>query len=225
MPTRLTARPLAAFCALAVIGTAGIRSAAAAPAGEAVHRKQEICRAVDDAAAANRLPPAFLTRVLWVESRFRSDALSPKGAEGIAQFMPTTAAERGLADPREPIAAIGEAARLLSDLAGRFGNLGLAAAAYNAGAGRIDGWLHARGELPAETRRYVLAVTGRAAEDWAHPPGTSQAGGADTMACLQAMAEIGKLAPLGTAWAGGGSTRLTRLLARATALLHSAALR
>jgi soluble lytic murein transglycosylase-like protein len=80
--------------------------------------------------------------------------------------MPATAAERGLADPFDPEQAVPKAARLVADLTRRFGNVGLAAAAYNAGADRVANWLAGSGGLPAETRAYVIAVTGLPAEDW-----------------------------------------------------------
>jgi hypothetical protein len=124
------------------------------------------CRFIETSAADHGLPLEFLTRLLWQESSFRASAVSPKGAQGIAQFMPATAAERGLADPFDPAQAIPASARLLSDLRTRFGNLGLAAAAYNAGPGRVADWLAGSDELPWETRNYVAAVTGRAVEDW-----------------------------------------------------------
>ena len=126
-----------------------------------------LCPIVDDAAAAYGLPAAFLTRVLWQESRFRAGVTSPAGAEGVAQFMPQTAAERGLADPWDAPQAIVHAARFLGELERHFGNLGLAAAAYNAGGARLAQWLGARAGLPAETRLYVAAVTGRQVEEWA----------------------------------------------------------
>jgi hypothetical protein len=112
------------------------------------------------------LPVAFLTRIIWRESSFRAGVVSPAGAQGIAQFMPGTAQARGLADPFDPEQAIPKAARLLADLQRRFGNLGLAAAAYNAGAGRVTEFLHSGGALPAETRAYVRYVTGRPVEEW-----------------------------------------------------------
>jgi len=99
----------------------------------AVNPRQLICHMVDQAASTNRLPASFLTRILWQESRFRTDVTSPAGAEGVAQFMPRTAAERGLANPYDPAPAIAHAARLLAEHAQHFGSLGLAAAAYNAG--------------------------------------------------------------------------------------------
>src|SRR5258708_31068690 len=126
-----------------------------------------VCRMVDEVAEANRLPVGFLTRIIWHESRFRPEATSPKGAEGVAQFMPQTAAERGLTDPRDPAQAVSHAARFLVELAQRFGNRGLAAAAYNAGAARVAKWLAGEASLPAETRNYVYLVTGRPADDWA----------------------------------------------------------
>ena len=85
-------------------------------------------------------------------TRWRSSA---KGAQGIAQFMPTTADWRGLSNPFDVSAALKASASYLRDLRTRFGNLGLAAAAYNAGPQRVQDWLSARGGLPKETRHYV----------------------------------------------------------------------
>lgn len=130
-----------------------------------------VCRMIENAAARERLPVPFLTRLIWKESAFRAHAVSPKGAQGIAQFMPGTAAERGVADPFDPEEAIPHAARLLSELRERFGNLGLAAAAYNSGARRVEEFVAGRGGMPAETRDYVSAITGATVEEWtASPP-------------------------------------------------------
>src|SRR5207344_2816006 len=105
---------------------------------------------------------------IWNESRFQVDAISRVGAQGMAQFMPGTSEERGLSDPFDPEQAISEAAKLLADLDRRFGNIGLAIAAYNAGPSRVASWLRsAGGALPRETGVFVLAVTGRSAEEWA----------------------------------------------------------
>jgi hypothetical protein len=84
--------------------------------------------------------------------------------------MPGTARMRGLDDPFDPFAAIAKSAELLRDLNREFGNLGLAAAAYNAGPGRVRAWLGGRRGLPGETRAYVRIVTGRAAEEWMGGP-------------------------------------------------------
>jgi hypothetical protein len=128
--------------------------------------EQALCRLIESSAHARSLPVPFLTRLIWRESAFRVGAVSPVGAQGVAQFMPGTARERGLTDPFDPEQAIPHAAHLLADLNRQFGNLGLAAAAYNGGPGRVSAWLAGSGGLPAETRNYVLAITGAPAEDW-----------------------------------------------------------
>ena len=97
----------------------------------------DICRALEEDAAENELPVEFFARVIWQESRFNARAVSRAGAQGIAQFMPRTADWRGLADPFDPIGALRHSASYLRDLRNRFGNLGLAAAGYNAGPGRV----------------------------------------------------------------------------------------
>jgi hypothetical protein len=129
----------------------------------------DICRTLETAAAENALPVEFFARVIWQESRFNARAVSRKGAEGIAQFMPRTADWRGLADPFNPIAAIKNSASYLRDLRDRFGNLGLAAAGYNAGPARVSAWLTGKRTLPSETRNYVAIITGWTADDWASP--------------------------------------------------------
>jgi soluble lytic murein transglycosylase-like protein len=91
----------------------------------------DVCRTLEEAAAENGLPVEFFARVIWQESRFNARAVSPKGASGIAQFMPQTAGWHGLADPFDPIEALRHSAGYLRELRDRFGNLGLAAAAYN----------------------------------------------------------------------------------------------
>jgi Transglycosylase SLT domain len=128
---------------------------------------EDICRAIEKDAAENELPVEFLARVIWQESRFNARAVSPKGALGIAQFMPQTADFRGVADPFDPIEALKDSASYLHDLRAQFGNLGLAAAAYNAGPRRVSAWLTGKRSLPSETRNYVAIVTGWPADKWA----------------------------------------------------------
>ena len=128
-----------------------------------------MCRTLEQAAAENSLPVEFFARVIWQESRFNARAVSRKGAEGIAQFMPRTADWRGLADPFDPIEALRNSASYLRDLRNRFGNLGLAAAGYNAGPGRVSAWLAGQRGLPSETRNYVAIITGWTADEWASP--------------------------------------------------------
>ena len=129
-----------------------------------------VCDIIAEAARAHALPPAYFTRLIWRESRFHPHALSPAGAQGVAQFMPGTAAERGLADPYAAREALQHSAAFLDELRGTFGNLGLAAAAYNAGPGRVTRWLAGQAELPLETQDYVAAITGHAAQDWRTKP-------------------------------------------------------
>jgi hypothetical protein len=127
----------------------------------------DICRALEQWAAENSLPVEFLARVIWQESRFDARAISPKGAAGIAQFMPATASWHRLADPFDPIESLRHSAAYLRELLNRFGNLGLAAAAYNAGPTRVSAWLTSHRPLPGETRNYVALVTGWTADEWA----------------------------------------------------------
>jgi hypothetical protein len=125
-----------------------------------------ICQTLQSAARSNDLPLEYLTRLIWQESRFNAHEISRAGAQGIAQFMPETAAGVGLVHPFDVAEAITKSAELLRSLRSRFGNLGLAAAAYNAGPKRIADWLAGHRGLPRETQAYVLLVTGHAAQEW-----------------------------------------------------------
>ncbi len=78
--------------------------------------QKALCNLIETAATDNDIPVGFFTRLIWKESRFRHDAVSPKGAQGIAQFMPGTAMERGLEDPFDAVTAIPASANLLFDL-------------------------------------------------------------------------------------------------------------
>jgi hypothetical protein len=134
--------------------------------------REAICLMIEAAAKANDLPLEFFARVIWQESRFQSDAVGPvtrsgRRAQGIAQFMPGTASERRLLDPFDPVQALPKSAEFLNELRGQFGNLGLAAAAYNAGPRRVLEWLSGSGYMPSETRNYVSAITGMSVDDWA----------------------------------------------------------
>ncbi len=132
----------------------------------------DICGRLELEATKWKLPPGFFARLIWIESRFNPDAVSYKGAEGIAQFMPFTARLRGLDDAFDPASAISASARFLSDLRNASGNLGLAAAAYNAGSKRVQRWLDGKSNLPLETKNYVRYITGLPARDWkkSRPP-------------------------------------------------------
>jgi hypothetical protein len=132
-----------------------------------VHRsREEVCDTLTKAAESNNLPVPFFISLLFQESRFQAGAVSSVGAQGVAQFMPETAASMGVKNPFDPLEAIPASARLLRNLISQFGNLGLAAAAYNAGPKRIQDWLGKKGKLPDETKGYVKTITGRPAENW-----------------------------------------------------------
>jgi hypothetical protein len=145
----------------------------------------DICHTLEQAAAENALPIEFFARVIWQESRFDALAVSNKGAEGIAQFMPRTADWRGLIDPFDSIAALKAAASYLGDMRNRFGNLGLAAAAYNAGPQRVQDWLVGRGSLPKETRSYIQIVTGHSAAEWSDGTAQSKLALPEAVPCSQ----------------------------------------
>ncbi|POO56114.1 glycosyl transferase [Agrobacterium rosae] len=131
----------------------------------------DLCRTIAHFAQENKVPPAFFARLIWRESLFRPEAVSFKGAEGIAQFMPATARSRGLANSFDVIDALETSASYLKELEGRFGNFGFAAAAYNAGENGLARFLMT-GRLPIETRDYVFAITGHTVETWRDaPPG------------------------------------------------------
>jgi soluble lytic murein transglycosylase-like protein len=133
------------------------------------YSRQEICDVVILAARAYNLPIGFFMRLIYQESGFKPQTVSRAGAQGVAQFMPGTAAEMGLDDPFDPTQALPASAQFLHNLHQKFGNHGLAAAAYNAGPRRVTNWLSKRSSLPSETRAYVLNITGRKAEEWVGP--------------------------------------------------------
>jgi soluble lytic murein transglycosylase-like protein len=138
----------------------------------AVPPAEDLCLLAEEAATVHGLPLEFFARLIWRESRFKPDAVGPatrsgQHAQGIAQFMPDTAKARGVFDPFDPSAALPKSAEFLRELRTQFGNLGLAAAAYNAGPTRVRNWLAGRSSLPGQTRSYVSAITGRSADAWA----------------------------------------------------------
>jgi hypothetical protein len=200
--------------AFALAAAAALAAGPAQAVSEGV--AEAVCRQVEAAAGLHGLPVAFLTRLIWRESSFRASVTSPAGAQGIAQFMPGTARERGLQDPFDPEQAIPAAASLLADLQKRFGNLGLAAAAYNGGPARVEAWLKGQGSLPLETEFYVRWITGRDADEWteADPPpeGSSVSTEASCLVVLAALNRpsadeipVGPLAPWGVQVAGNFS--------------------
>jgi hypothetical protein len=110
------------------------------------------------AAARWDVSAALLSAQLMAESNFNPNAGSPAGAQGIAQFMPGTAAAYGLENPYDPEQAIDAQAHLMSDLLAQFGSVELALAAYNAGPGAVSG-CNCIPPYP-ETQAYVARILG-----------------------------------------------------------------
>ena len=179
-------------------GSSALAGSESAVTGKVESIETSVCRLIELAARTQNLPVGFLTRLIWQESSFRPNTISSAGAQGIAQFMPKTADERGLANPFDPEEAIPKSADLLADLKQRFGNLGLAAAAYNAGPARVANWLAGHGNLPAETRDYVLTITRLPVEDWigdAAAETITDSAISSKLSCLQATAAIRRSEP------------------------------
>ncbi|MEO6248973.1 MAG: lytic transglycosylase domain-containing protein [Sphingomicrobium sp.] len=115
----------------------------------------------DMAAATANISPTLLAALVWQESRWNPQAISSKGAIGLAQLMPATARDLGV-DPRDPAANLIGGARYLRQMLDGFdGNVEKALAAYNAGAGRVR---KANG-IPSipETQAYVRSIVQRVA--------------------------------------------------------------
>jgi soluble lytic murein transglycosylase-like protein len=110
------------------------------------------------AAARWNVSAGLLAAQLMAESNFNPFAVSSAGAQGIAQFMPATAASYGLRDPFDAPRAIDAQAHLMSDLLRQFGSVALALAAYNAGRGPVAA-CHCVPDIP-ETQAYVARILG-----------------------------------------------------------------
>jgi soluble lytic murein transglycosylase-like protein len=132
----------------------------AVPASHTAVSRRAYVPALNKIAVANAVSPALLEALVWQESRWHPQAVSPKGAIGLAQLMPGTAHALGV-DPRDPLANLSGGARYLRQQLDRFGDLESALAAYNAGPARV---IAARG-VPAipETRNFVDAIIARIA--------------------------------------------------------------
>ena len=130
----------------------------------------DTCQLLRNQAEVHGLNPGFFTRLIWQESRFDPNALSSANAMGIAQFIASTAALRGLSDPWNPAEAIEHSAQYLGEMQQRYGNPGLAAVGYNGGERRAEGLIAGTGGLAQETVDYVRIITGLSAETWRDDP-------------------------------------------------------
>lgn len=135
---------------------------------------------INASAAKYGVNPTWLGRLLYQENLFRPTGTSSAGAQGIAQFMPATAARYGV-NVNDPASSIDGAAHYLSDNLKRYGgNTGLATAAYNWGEQNVDSWLQGNKSVPKETLNYVQDITGHSINDWkGQGSGTTGAGPVD----------------------------------------------
>ena len=136
--------------------------AVADPARHAAAIPPRYAAKIAELSARYDLSPSLMEALVWQESRWRENARSPVGAQGLAQLMPGTARYLGV-NPHDPFANLEGGARYLREQLDRFGgDLEKALAAYNAGPGRVA----RAGGIPniRETRQYVAAIMGRLAD-------------------------------------------------------------
>jgi soluble lytic murein transglycosylase-like protein len=120
----------------------------------------ELSKMIDSVAREHSVDAALVREVARQESGFRPCAVSPKGAEGLMQLMPSTQAQLDVHDPFNPQESLSAGARLLKQLLDRYhGDLALALSAYNAGMTRVDRTFSVP-EIP-ETKDYVADILGR----------------------------------------------------------------
>jgi hypothetical protein len=132
--------------------------AAGANAGLPAFVPERFRAPIERAAGRWNVSAGVLAAQLMAESNFNPFAVSSTGAQGIAQFMPGTAASYGLGDPFDTPAAIDAQAHLMSDLMRQFGSVSLALAAYNAGPGAVEA-CNCVPDIP-ETQAYVARILG-----------------------------------------------------------------
>lgn len=163
------------------------------------HFVYDTCNAIAVFSERHGLNADFFARLIWQESRFDPNALSHANARGIAQFIPSTAALRGLLDPYNAADALEHSAQYLAEMSRRYGNEGLAAIGYNGGERRVEGFLRGGG-LADETIAYVPIITGLDAETWRDAPPEKPdfrlSKTADFLPACYAMGKARRLTPL-----------------------------
>jgi len=218
---RILTRAKGRRIALATLMLCASGRAACADAGpETDNALVTLCSILETSAKAEGLPVGYFTKLIWRESAFRADAVSPAGAQGVAQFMPGTASARGVIDPFDPASAIPASAKYLAELAHKFGNLGLAAAAYNAGETAVDSWLDDKRELPFETQDYVLAITGHAPEEWRteKPPELAAPGGPSCLSLIATLRTSPAASPIVSGWFAPWGVQIAASFSKGSAL-------
>ncbi len=127
------------------------------PKYDALSSARELAPIIRQASEKYGIDRGLIQAVIKAESNFRRQSTSPKGAMGLMQLMPETAREVGVKDPYDPFENIMGGTRYLKGLLNRYqGNIPLALAAYNWGAGNVEKYPD---RLPRETRDYIVRVT------------------------------------------------------------------
>jgi len=157
VPAENVANPNPAVAAISSTGTQPSQTASVLPATTRPVTQPELDQFVREAAAKNHLDPDFVASVIRAESNFKPHAVSPKGARGLMQLMPSTAAQLGVADAFDPKANIEAGTAHLNSLLNLYHDDPVKAlAAYNAGAHRVEQY---HGVPPyRETRAYVSKI-------------------------------------------------------------------
>ncbi|MDO4643363.1 MAG: lytic transglycosylase domain-containing protein [Cardiobacteriaceae bacterium] len=144
-------------CPLLPLRAGGIPLAVSEPSGDFKTRQEQYKQTVNELAAKYQVDPALIHAVISVESGYRSDAVSNKGAVGLMQLMPGTASDMNITDPYNPANNLEGGIKYLSLQLARFKDVELALAAYNAGP---ESLAHYNGQIPPynETQHYVKRV-------------------------------------------------------------------
>jgi hypothetical protein len=153
-------RPTSSYAPLNLYGSGNVRPGnAALPrlSRTAEGNRQRFAADIQRIAAQHRLDPALMHAVIQAESAYNPQAVSPKGATGLMQLMPATAARFGVSNSYDPVANMQGGARYLRWLLDRFQDTRLAVAAYNAGEGAVQRYGN---QVPPfrETQTYVVRV-------------------------------------------------------------------
>ena len=145
---------------MAPVAVANATAIAPLPADIPTSGDQELDRLIYDVGQREGIDPRFIHAVIWQESKYKVDARSHAGAQGLMQLMPATAKRFGCEDRNDPVENVEAGTKYLRWLLKRFsGNVELALAGYNAGEGSVDKY---NGIPPYnETRNYVRIISKR----------------------------------------------------------------